>query len=160
MQEVAMNRSLYVSVLVLMCLIFCMNHRLNAQFMRTYIKLPAGIELISAGSPNVILPGSEQNLVLPNSAKNRRAWVELRAMENLQLAIEFRVLSALIPSGDQLLIVNNGSGDFVNALSLNSTGMVLDTSGKRPEKGNGLRPYSTWLGIPYVQRSITIIHYP
>jgi hypothetical protein len=156
-----MNRRLYIGIMILLYLLAGSGSRLSAQFLRTHISIPPGIQLVSSGPPSLILPkGNEATMYSANSSKTQVAWVELRAMENLQVAVEYRALISLLPSAGKLLIPNDNSGDYSKAFVPENVGFVLDSSGAAPRRKSGLRPYTAWLGIPYQARSITTIHYP
>lgn len=152
-----MNRLFLYRSILLLLLFMAGENRLSAQFLRTRISLPPGIELVTRGLPDQIIP--QENSLF--SATSQMAWVELRAMVNLQVVVEYQLEKALIPTSDDLMVLNDGSEDFSHVHSQDKLGFVLlENTLKSIRRATGLRPYSAWLGFPYQSRGITTIHYP
>lgn len=142
---------------VLLLILFVVGLKpLHAQFLRTKISLPPGVEMRSMGLQGQILPQEDAKSMLAV----QMVWVELRAMVNLQLVVEYEIGKSLIPDQGELLILNDGSENFGQAKPQGALGFVLIENPRKTIKTVGLRPYSAWLGFPFQSRSITTIHYP
>lgn len=152
-----MNRMLKIGLTALIALYLGSASQLYGQFMRTRISLPPGIELASRGMPGQIRPEGEISLF----QGEKTFWVELRAMVNLQLVVDYEVGNALIPMEGELIALTDGSENFANAQPTSGLGFVLIENPRRLRRNrSGFRPYSAWLGIPYHRRGTTTIHYP
>jgi len=156
MQVPIMNRKLLFRIALLLILCVAGFKPVHAQFLQTRISLPPGIEMKSVGLPGQILPQEDSKSMLAE----QMVWVELRAMVNLQLVVEYEYGKSLFPKEGELLILNDGSENFGQAKPLGTLGFVLIENPRKTIKKVGLRPYSAWLRFPFQSRAITTIHYP
>ncbi len=157
MQVVAMNKVLLYRIFLLGVLFLTGENWAFAQFLRTRIVIPAGIQIINSGLPNQIIP-KEDALFSTNA---QLTWIEIRALVNLQLVVEYQTLFSVNPSVGELLVLNDGTQIFSDARPQGKLGFVLNVNpSKTSQPVIGLRTYNAWLGIPYQARSIITIHYP
>lgn len=157
MQGLTMNKLPKYGIVALIALYLGCINPIYGQFMRTHISLPPGIELRSSGLSRQIIPTEDASSL--NGQET--TWIELRAMVNLQLVVDYDVGIALIPLEGELTVLNDGSENFANAKPTGGKGFVLVTNPRRTVVSrSGFRPYSVWLGIPFHRAWRTTIHYP
>lgn len=180
MQIMEIIRKYLVSLLLLLCVAAW--QPVSGQFIRTHIHLPAGCEIMRGDLLSRIYPNGKAP---DGRSRERYVWLELRAVENLQLLAEFTdpedpdqprdirfsPFTAGISTGvsrtdkklpiENMLLLNDGSENFATAASMYLGDFVLRQNPRGEFRAVPYaRRFSAWIGIPLENRWHTVIHYP
>jgi hypothetical protein len=130
----------------------------SAQFIRTHIHIPAGVQISKSGNAERLYP---QAAARGSESAGQYLWLELRAMDNLQLQAELRDGEDRILSIEELLLLNDGSDNFAIAANMSLGAFVMRGNPLLASRRNReMRAFGAWLGIPLSRSRHIVIHYP
>lgn len=180
MEEMNKIKKYLLSGLLLVCL--CGMEPAAAQFIRTRIFLPAGVEISRGDMVRRIYP---EGTAAEAKFRLGYIWLEIKGMENLHLLAEYRDAQASNQVSDSsfssytagiidatgradrklsmedMLLLNDGSENFATAVPMIDGAFVLR---ENPLRTTGInrewRMFSAWMGIPLEAGRYTVIHYP
>ncbi len=137
----------------------------NAQFIRLTLNIPAGVDL----NPNPVPPQILEPPIKEKSGFGYRSslnpgtrWVELRAKENINLAIQFTPNMRKPGGFSPMYYLNDGTTNFSAAVQLNfglnELRMYIEPKLIKNIPGE-LTTLSSWLGLPAnASGTLTIIY--
>lgn len=137
------------NILILSLLAFMTFDLVHAQMVGFRLELEAGVNFNSSLHETVSKDG-----------KNRTLWVEMLTQENIQVLVQMKNENGESVS-NPFLVVNDGSGDFSNAMDMNGTGsfQIREDGKLKSNTYPRISYYSAWIGIPFRPKTITVIEY-
>jgi hypothetical protein len=157
-------KSIFLPGVFCVCLVLC-SFNGKAQFIRLTLNIPAGVELNPNPIPPQILEPPMKEKVgfgYRSSLNPGTRWIELRAKENISLAIQFTP-SIRRPGGFKpMYYLNDGTTNFSQAAQLvsglNELRMYVEPKMIKNIPGE-LTTLSSWLGVPAnASGTLTIIY--
>lgn len=136
----------------------------NAQFIRFNIQIPPGFDITDRTDAPRILEPAESLTKRYGLEKQGIRWLELRAVENIQISVQLTWKSSFGQGvSARSFFLNDGTTNFSNAFELKPglNTVFIHNGGKvisaMPDKPKHL---SAWLGLPSTRSGTLLILYP
>jgi hypothetical protein len=151
-------------IIVLVAAGMLCNSVAKAQFIRFNIQIPPGFDITDRTDAPKILEPAESLTKRYGLEKQGIRWLELRAVENIQISVQLTWKSSFGQgTSARSFFLNDGTTNFSNAIELKPglNSVFIHNGGKvisaMPDKPKHL---SAWLGLPSTRSGTLLILYP
>lgn len=152
-----MKDSKFAYALIVMLLLLTGMLPVYGQFIRTHFLLSPGVKVLLLGEQDKIAT----KLPSDSGPTAYRTWIELRAMENLEIIIELDSQIEGNERNDVPLLVREGRRFEVPSKALTEKGIKLTQNNiNHLPTDKGVHYSKAWLGIPLNTSGLILIHYP